>query len=214
MKAIFGLGNYGPKYAGARHNMGFDTVTRLSDKWRIPLDTKKFKGLCGFGWYNGEKVILIQPQTYMNNSGECVREICDFFKLTNKDIIVIYDDISLAPGQLRLRPKGSAGGHNGIKSIIAHLGSEEFDRVKVGVGEKPAEWDLADYVLSRFAREDEPLIRDAIDRAALAVEKIISDGLEAAMGEFNRKLGSDKPQKENEDGKSQAAGEPSAKQSD
>ena len=187
MKAIFGLGNYGPKYAGTRHNMGFDTVTRLSDRWDIPLDVKRFKGLCGFGWYKGEKVILIQPQTYMNNSGECVREICDFFKLTNRDIIVIYDDISLPPGQLRLRPKGSAGGHNGIKSVIAHLGSEVFDRVKIGVGEKPAEWDLADYVLSRFDKEDEPKIRDAIDRAAQAVESIISDGLEAAMGEFNRK---------------------------
>ncbi len=167
--------------------MGFDTVTRLSDKWRIPLDTKKFKGLCGFGWYNSEKVILIQPQTYMNNSGECVREICDFFKLGNKDIIVIYDDISLPPGQLRLRPRGSAGGHNGIKSIIAHLGSEEFDRVKIGIGEKPEQWDLADYVLSRFEPGDEPLIREAIDRASSAVEKIISDGIDAAMGEFNRR---------------------------
>ena len=187
MKAIFGLGNFGPKYAGTKHNMGFDTVTRLSDKWRIPLDTKKFKGLCGFGWFNGEKVILIQPQTYMNNSGECVREICDFFKLSHRDILVIYDDISLPPGQLRLRKKGSAGGHNGIKSVIAHLGTDEFDRVKIGVGEKPAEWDLADYVLSRFSREEEPLIREAIDRAALAVETILSDGIDNAMGEFNRK---------------------------
>ena len=117
MKAIFGLGNYGPKYAGTRHNMGFDTVTRLSDKWKIPLDTKKFKGLCGFGWYNGEKVILIQPQTYMNNSGECVREICDFFKLTNKDIIVIYDDIDLPAGSIRIRKAGGAGTHNGMKSV-------------------------------------------------------------------------------------------------
>ena len=179
MKAIFGLGNFGPKYAGTKHNMGFDTVARLSDKWNIPLDTKRFKGLCGFGWYNGQKVIL------------CVREICDFFKLTNKDIIVIYDDISLPPGQLRLRPKGSAGGHNGIKSVIAHLGSEVFDRVKIGVGEKPAEWDLADYVLSRFDREDEPKIREAIERATRAVERIISDGLEASMGEFNRKITAD-----------------------
>ena len=189
MKAIFGLGNYGPKYAGTRHNMGFDTVTRLSDKWRIPLDTKKFKGLCGFGWYNGEKVILIQPQTYMNNSGECVREICDFFKLTNKDIIVIYDDISLAPGQLRLRPKGSAGGHNGIKSVIEYLGTEEFDRVKIGVGAKPEGGDLIDHVLSRFDRETQPLIREAIDRAAMAVEMVLENGIEAAMGEYNRKIG-------------------------
>ena len=188
MKAIFGLGNFGAKYAGTRHNMGFDTVTRLSDKWNIPLDVKRFKGLCGFGWYNGEKVILIQPQTYMNNSGECVREICDFFKLTNKDIIVIYDDISLPPGQLRLRPRGSAGGHNGIKSVIAHLGSEEFDRVKIGVGAKPEDWDLVDHVLGRFKPEDEPEIRKAIERAAEAVEMILKDGIEAAMGEYNKKI--------------------------
>ena len=188
MKAIFGLGNYGAKYAGTRHNMGFDTVTRLSEKWNIPLDVRRFKGLCGFGWYNGEKVILIQPQTYMNNSGECVREICDFFKLTNKDILVIYDDISLAPGQLRLRPKGSAGGHNGIKSVIAHLGSEEFDRIKIGVGTKPEEWDLADYVLSRFDADTNKVIREAIDRAAKAVEAVLENGLEAAMGEYNKKI--------------------------
>ena len=209
MKAIFGLGNYGPKYAGIKHNMGFDTVTRLSDKWKIPLDTRKFKGLCGFGWFEGEKVILIQPQTYMNNSGECVREICDFFKLSNKDILVIYDDVSLPPGQLRLRTKGSAGGHNGIKSVIAHLGTEVFDRIKIGVGEKPAEWDLADYVLSRFSKEEEPLIREAIDRAASATESIISDGIEAAMGEYNRKVVQDNlPDKENTgDKENRAAGE-------
>ena len=189
MKAIFGLGNYGARYAGTRHNMGFDTITRLSEKLDIPLDVKRFKGLCGFGWYNGEKVILIQPQTYMNNSGECVRQICDFFKLSNKDIIVIYDDISLEPGQLRLRPKGSAGGHNGIKSVIEYLGTEEFDRVKIGVGAKPEGGDLIDHVLSRFDRETQPLIREAIDRAAMAVEMVLENGIEAAMGEYNRKIG-------------------------
>lgn len=187
MKIIFGLGNYGTKYAGTRHNMGFDTVTRLSDTLGIKLDTKRFKGLCGFGFIGAEKVVLVQPQTYMNLSGECVRAVLDFFKLTNKDIIVVYDDISLEPGQLRLRKKGSAGGHNGIKSIIAHLGTEEFDRVKVGVGAKPEGWDLADYVLSRFSREDEPLIRDAIKEAAKACESIILDGMDSAMNVYNRK---------------------------
>ena len=187
MKIIFGLGNYGTKYAGTRHNMGFDTVTRLSDTLGIKLDTKRFKGLCGFGFIGTEKVVLVQPQTYMNLSGECVRAVLDFFKLTNKDIIVVYDDISLEPGQLRLRKKGSAGGHNGIKSIIAHLGTEEFDRVKVGVGAKPEGWDLADYVLSRFSREDEPLIRDAIKEAAKACESIIIDGMDSAMNVYNRK---------------------------
>ena len=187
MKIIFGLGNYGTKYAGTRHNMGFDTVTRLSDTLGIKLDTKRFKGLCGFGFIGGEKVVLVQPQTYMNLSGECVRAVLDFFKLTNKDIIVVYDDVSLEPGQLRLRKKGSAGGHNGIKSIIAHLGTEEFDRVKVGVGAKPEGWDLADYVLGRFPKEEEPLIRDAICEAAKACESIIVDGMDSAMNVYNRK---------------------------
>lgn len=187
MKAIFGLGNYGKEYAGTRHNMGFDTVTRLSDTLGIKLDTKKFKGKCGFGYIGGEKIILIQPQTYMNLSGECVRAVLDFFKLTNKDIIVVYDDISLEPGQLRIRKKGSAGGHNGIKSVIAHLGSEEFDRVKIGVGAKPEGWDLADYVLGRFPKNEEELIRDAIAEAAKACETIVTEGVDNAMNIYNRK---------------------------
>ncbi len=181
MKAIFGLGNYGPQYAGTRHNMGFDTVTRISEDWGIPLDTKRFKGLCGFGRYEGEKVILVQPQTYMNLSGECVREICDFFKLTHKDILVIYDDVSLPEGSIRIRKKGSAGGHNGIKNIIAHLGTEEFDRIRIGVGEKPEEADLADHVLSRFRPESEPVIREAIAAAAKAAGTIITEGMDKAM---------------------------------
>lgn len=187
MKAIFGLGNYGRDYAGTRHNMGFDTVTCLSDRLNIRLDTKRFKGLCGFGFIGTEKVILVQPQTYMNLSGECVHAVLDFFKLTNKDIIVIYDDISLDPGQLRVRGKGSAGGHNGLKNIIAHLGTDEFDRVRIGVGEKPEGWDLADYVLSRFTKEQEPLIRDAIREAADAAETIVREGLQPAMNIYNRK---------------------------
>lgn len=187
MKAIFGLGNYGREYAGTRHNMGFDTITRLADKLGIRLDTKKFKGLCGFGFIGNEKVILVQPQTYMNLSGECVRAVLDFFKLTNRDIIVVYDDISLNPGQLRIRRNGSAGGHNGIKSVIAHLGTDEFDRVKIGVGAKPEGWDLADYVLSRFSKEDEEDIRSAIGRAAEAVETIVDSGAGEAMNIYNRK---------------------------
>lgn len=185
MKAIFGLGNYGQRYAGTRHNMGFDTVTKLSEMLNIPLDTRRFKGLCGFGYIGGEKIILVQPQTYMNLSGECVRAVLDFFKLTNEDIIVVYDDISIDPGQLRLRKKGSAGGHNGIKNILAHLGTEEFDRVRVGVGEKPEGWDLADYVTSRFDKEDEAVIREAIKRAAEAVVSIVEDGMDTAMNRFN-----------------------------
>ncbi len=187
MKVIFGLGNFGREYAGTRHNVGFDTVTSLSDKLGIRLDTKKYKGLCGFGYIGAEKVILVQPQTYMNLSGECVRAVIDFFKLSNEDIIVVYDDISLEPGQLRLRRKGSAGGHNGIKSIIAHLGTDEFDRVKVGVGAKPEGWNLADYVLGRFPEAEQATIRKAVKEAAEACEAIVNDGMASAMNVYNRK---------------------------
>ena len=187
VKIIFGLGNFGRDYAGTRHNMGFDTVTRLSDTLGIRLDTKRFKGLCGFGYIGGEKVILVQPQTYMNLSGECVRAVLDFFKATNEDIIVIYDDVSLEPGQLRLRKKGSAGGHNGIKSVIAHLGTDVFDRIKIGIGAKPEGWDLADYVLGRVPKDEEPLVREAIAEAAKACETIVTDGMDRAMNLYNKK---------------------------
>lgn len=185
MKLIFGLGNPGSKYTATRHNIGFDTITALSDKYNIPLSEKEHKGLCGKGRIGAERVILVQPQTFMNLSGECVRAFMDFYKVTEEDVIVIYDDIDLAPGKLRIRGKGSAGGHNGIKSIISHMGTQVFDRVRVGVGAKPADWDLADYVLSRFAKEEEPLIRDGIGRAAEAVETLITDGLETAMNRYN-----------------------------
>ena len=130
---------------------------------------------------------MVKPQTYMNLSGESVREVLDFYKATPEDVIVLYDDINLAPGQLRVREKGSAGGHNGIKSLIAHLGTEEFARVRIGVGEKPAGWDLADYVLGRFSSEEEPLMREALDDAAKACELFVAEELSVAMNRFNKK---------------------------
>lgn len=187
MYIIIGLGNPTSKYEATRHNIGFDAITRLADDFNIKLDTKKHKAVCGSGYIGGEKVILAQPQTYMNLSGESVRELVDYYKLSNEDIIVIYDDISLDVGQLRLRKKGSAGGHNGIKNIISCLGTDEFYRIKVGVGEKPAAWDLADYVLSRFEKEDEPVIREALKKASQACEVIIRDSFEAAMNQFNKR---------------------------
>ena len=187
MKIIIGLGNPTREYQATRHNIGFDTITRLSDEYNIPLDFRKHKALCGKGYIGGEKVILAQPQTFMNLSGESVRELVDFYKVTNEDIIVIYDDVALDVGQLRIRPKGSAGGHNGIKSIIAHLGTEVFPRIRVGVGEKPKNWDLADYVLGRFPEEEQPVIREALGRAAKACETMIVDGMEEAMNLYNRK---------------------------
>ena len=134
MKAIIGLGNPGIKYAGTRHNIGFDTVTALADKYNIKIKDKKFNGLVGEGFIEGEKVMLVQPQTFMNLSGECVGLIAGFYKLEPEDIIVICDDINLDTGRLRIRAKGSAGGHNGLKNIIAHLGTETFPRIRIGVG--------------------------------------------------------------------------------
>lgn len=187
MYIIIGLGNPDQKYAATRHNIGFDAITRISDDYDIPLDFKKHKALCGKGYIGGEKVVLAMPQTFMNLSGESVRELVDFYKVSNEEIIVIYDDISLDVGQLRLRSKGSAGGHNGIKNIISHLGTEEFPRIKVGVGDKPKDWDLADYVLSRFPKEEEPTICEALKRTSEAVKSIITDGMTAAMNIYNKK---------------------------
>ena len=188
MRIIIGLGNPAREYQATRHNIGFYTITRLSDEYNIPLDFKKHKAICGRGYIGGEKVVLAQPQTYMNLSGESVRELVDFYKVTNEEIIVIYDDVALDVGQLRIRAKGSAGGHNGIKNIIAHLGTQEFPRIRIGVGEKPKNWDLADYVLGRFADEEQPVIREALGRAANACECIITDGIEEAMNRYNRRL--------------------------
>ena len=185
MKAIIGLGNPGMKYAGTRHNIGFDAVTAIADKYNLSINNKKFKGVYADGHIAGEKVLLVQPQTFMNLSGECVREVVDFYKLNPDEIIIICDDINLDVGRLRIRKKGSAGGHNGLKNIIAHLGTEEFPRIRVGVGEKTEGWDLADYVLARFDKDSEPVIREALANVVGAVETWISEGIDAAMNRFN-----------------------------
>lgn len=187
MHIIIGLGNPTTKYQATRHNIGWDAITRISDDYNIPLDHKAHKALCGKGFIEGEKVILAQPLTYMNLSGESVRELVDYYKVDPEDIIVIYDDISLDIGQLRIRKKGSAGGHNGIKSIISHLGTEEFPRIKIGVGEKPKDWDLADYVLSRFAEEDQSTIREALKDASDACRIMLTTGIDTAMNQYNKK---------------------------
>ena len=185
MKAIIGLGNPGMKYAGTRHNIGFDAVTAIADKYNLSINNKKFKGVYADGHIAGEKVLLVQPQTFMNLSGECVREVADFYKLNPDEIIIICDDINLDVGRLRIRKKGSAGGHNGLKNIIAHLGTEEFPRIRVGVGEKTEGWDLADYVLARFDKDSEPVIREALANVVGAIETWISEGIDAAMNRFN-----------------------------
>ncbi len=187
MYIIIGLGNPTKEYQATRHNIGFDVITRISDDFNIPLDFKKHKEICGKGFIEGEKIDLAKPQTYMNLSGESVRELVDFYKVAPEEVIIIYDDISLEVGQLRLRGKGSAGGHNGIKSIISHLGTQDFLRIKVGVGDKPSGWDLADYVLSRFKEEEQETIRDTIRKSSEAVKSIIKDGMETAMNLYNKK---------------------------
>lgn len=185
MKIIIGLGNPTQDYAGTRHNIGFSVIYNISDCYDIRIDTKKHKAIIGKGILEGEKVILAMPQTYMNLSGQSVRELVDYYKCTKEDIIVIYDDISLSVGKLRIRTKGSAGGHNGIKNIISQLGTDEFTRIKVGIGEKPARMELSDYVLGRFSKEEQPMIRDSVDKARQAVATIISEGAQSAMNKFN-----------------------------
>lgn len=182
---IVGLGNPGRKYAGTRHNIGWDAVTALSDAFNIPLKTKEWKGISGRGTIAGQKVILVQPQTFMNASGECVRAYMDFYKIPAERVLIICDDISLEPGNLRLRVKGSAGGHNGLKSIIAQIGTSVFPRLRLGVGEKPFGWDLADHVLARFPKELEPVIRDVMTRVVEEIPVYVTEGPEAAMSKFN-----------------------------
>lgn len=186
MYLIAGLGNPGREYENTRHNAGFVSIDRLAEKNHISIDMKKFQALCGTGYIGGQKVLLLKPQTYMNLSGESLRAACDFFKIDpEQELIVIYDDISLAPGQLRIRAKGSAGGHNGIKSIISHLGTQVFLRVKVGVGEKPQGWDLADYVLGHFSKEEQQVMQESFDRAADAAAALLSEEVQQVMNEYN-----------------------------
>lgn len=185
MYIVAGLGNPTKEYDKTRHNAGFETIDVLADMLGTTVEEKKFKGLYGRGIIGGEKVILLKPQTFMNLSGESIREASDFYKVEPDHIIIVYDDISLDVGQLRIRTKGSAGGHNGIKNIIAHLGTQEFPRVKVGVGDKPKKMDLADYVLSRFSKEDQAKMEEAYKEAAKAVEVLITQGADAAMNQFN-----------------------------
>ena len=190
MYLIVGLGNPGRQYEATRHNMGFDTVDRLVEDYNVPQGGVKFNAMYGKTMIGGEKVILMKPLSFMNLSGGPVREMANYFKIDpESELIVIYDDIDLEPGQLRIRKKGSAGGHNGIKHIIQQLGTQTFVRIKVGVGAKPKGWDLADHVLGRFGSDERKLVEEAQDRACKAVEMILADSVDAAMNEFNKKTG-------------------------
>ncbi len=188
MIVIAGLGNPEKKYFGTRHNIGFDVIDALSDKYNIELTETKFKAAYGKGRIGNERVILVKPLTYMNLSGEAIRPLCDYFKVdTTSDLIVISDDVELDEGNIRVRPKGSAGGHNGLKNIIKLLGHDEFSRVRVGVGKKPKEYDMVNWVLGHFEGEAAVLIKEGKERAVAAIEEIIENGVDSAMNKYNGK---------------------------
>ncbi|MCR5798211.1 MAG: aminoacyl-tRNA hydrolase [Eubacterium sp.] len=185
MKLIVGLGNPGREYAGTRHNVGFGVIARLSEEYGINLNIKEHKAVCGKGMIGTEKVIIAQPQTYMNNSGESIRSFVDYYKIDVEDVIVAFDDIDLPVGTIRIRAKGSAGGHNGVKSIINHLGTNEFARIKIGVGGKPEGGNLVSHVLGRFSKSDEKEISDSLDRACSAVKLMVDGDINKAMNCYN-----------------------------
>ena len=188
MFIIVGLGNPERKYDGTRHNIGFSAITVIADKYNISMDIKKHKAVCGKGYIEGQKVILAMPQTYMNLSGECVEELLQWYKVPLDHLLIIYDDIDLPLAKLRVRKTGSAGTHNGMRSIMAHVPSQEFPRIRVGVGAKPEGWELADWVLSRYAiREEQEAMASAFQSAADCVEDWLGHGIDDAMQRFNHK---------------------------
>lgn len=186
-KAIIGLGNPGKNYEQTRHNIGFMVVDEVSKRLQIPVSTNKFRALYGEGMFNGERVVLLKPQTYMNLSGESVKALVDWYKLNLEDFIIVYDDLDLPLGQIRLRLKGSAGGHNGVKSLIAHLHTDEIRRIKVGIGRPPAGWAVADYVLSKFTINEMDVLNDTIARAADAALAWLDEPFEKVMNKYNVK---------------------------
>lgn len=189
MYIIVGLGNPTREYENTRHNIGFDTIDAIAEKYDISVLEKKHKALIGKGFIDGQKVILAKPLTYMNLSGESVRELVDYYKIEEtQELIVIFDDISLDVGQLRIRKKGSAGGHNGVKNIIKQLGHDTFMRIKMGVGEKPKGYDLADYVLGHFSEKERKIMDDSVKKAVDAVKMMLFEGADAAMNVYNKKI--------------------------
>lgn len=186
VKIIVGLGNPGDKYAATRHNVGFMAIDYLAQQYGVKVDRIKFKGVYGEVRLGGEKVLLLKPQTFMNLSGESVREICDFYKVPMEDVVVIYDDISMKVGSLRIREKGSAGGHNGIKSIIYQTQTDVFPRIKVGVGAKPhPDYDLADWVLGQFSPDDSKTLCGLMPTIKQAVELLVEGKAKQAMNQCN-----------------------------
>ncbi|MCX7771982.1 MAG: aminoacyl-tRNA hydrolase [Clostridia bacterium] len=186
MFVIAGLGNMGAQYERTRHNVGFDTIDYLAAQYRIGPFKFKHKSEIGEGVIQGQKVMLVKPQTYMNNSGEALREILDYYKVPSQNLIVVYDDIDLDVGRLRIRGKGSAGTHNGMRSIVSHLGTDDFPRIRIGIGKPPEKMDLAAYVLSRFSEEERKPLNEVIERASAAAVTLLCTSLDIAMSKFNK----------------------------
>ena len=188
MFIIAGLGNPTLQYEGTRHNVGFDVIDMLADRYNISVDGRKGRALIGKGMIGGQKVLLVKPLTFMNLSGESIRPLADYYKVDpESELIVVSDDITLSPGGIRIRKKGSAGGHNGLKNIIGQLGTENFKRIRIGVGEKPKGYDLADYVLGHFSKEEQPLMQEGITKAKEALNLILAGNIDQAMNEYNRR---------------------------
>lgn len=183
-----GLGNPGRKYEWTRHNVGFLCIDYVSLLYNIPVRKLKFKALIGEGTIEGEKVLLVKPQTYMNNSGESIKEIVDYYGLSTDRLVVIYNDIDLDLGTIRIRPRGSAGTHNGMRSILYHLESEDFPRIRIGIGKPESGQDLVSFVLGRLNDEEQEIMAETIKRAGMAVREIIVSGVEAAMSRYNGKI--------------------------
>ncbi len=193
---IVGLGNPGRQYEETKHNVGFKVIDRLAEKYDIKVDKFKNKAFVGDGTIRNKRVLLVKPQTYMNLSGESVREIVNFYKIPLERFVVIFDDTSLPCGSVRIREKGSHGGHNGIRNIIDQMGTDQFYRIKVGIGEKPSGWDLADYVLGKFNEDDLPAMDEGMDKAVKGVELMLSRGIAEAANRVNQKPKTMKKQKE------------------
>lgn len=184
MYAVVGLGNVGRQYQGTRHNVGFDTIDYLAHKNKVELNKSKFNSVFGEYRINGEKILLVKPTTYMNRSGFAVVDLKNFFKIPTNNIIVVYDDVDLELGQLRIRAKGSAGSHNGMKSVIYQLGEDEFPRIRIGVG-RDDRMDLAAYVLQKFSEEERDIVKDIIVQAGDSVEEIVKNDIDIAMNKYN-----------------------------
>ena len=185
MYLIVGLGNPENEYAHTRHNMGFDTINQIAKNNNIQITKNKFKGLCESTIIQNQKVILLKPQTYMNLSGESVKEVAEFYNLKPEEIIVIYDDIDIEQGHIKIRKKGGAGSHNGMKSVVEELQSTDFARIRVGIGQPEFKSDMINYVIGKVSQEEQEILQQGVEKAAKAVEEILKNGIDIAMNKFN-----------------------------